>query len=424
MRVLVISRNAWDNTNSIGNTLSNFLQNMTDVQFANIYFRGAKPNNNICKHYYQVTESDVIKKWFHPHKIGKEFFWDEGCPKSDAKFSGKKEKKIIHFIHKHNLKLAYKISDSIWYSKKWLNAKFDNFIESFSPDLVISFAKSAPQYYLTVKHLKEKLGIPVFSWIADDEYTSLVKNKSRREIRNLRYIIKESKILRGCSEEICEYYNSVFGCNASPLYKGCDFSKKTKDFNRDTIQVVYAGNLLYGRLDVICKFAEALEKYNENTRDIKFEIYSSTLMPLEIKTYFDSLKSTKYMGQHDYEVIKQRLFEADIVLHAESFDENEIIKTKYSFSTKIIDCLQSGSVLLAIGPSDIASIKYVKKIPGAFVIDNVDSLEKKIKFLLDECETFSNRASSIRVFAQKHHDSKMNSVDLRETFSKIIKGEH
>ena len=54
MRILVITRNAWDDTNSIGNTMSNLFSNWDDVEFANIYFRSALPNNDICKKYYQI----------------------------------------------------------------------------------------------------------------------------------------------------------------------------------------------------------------------------------------------------------------------------------------------------------------------------------------------------------------------------------
>lgn len=67
------------------------------------------------------------------------------------------------------------------------------------------------------------------------------------------------------------------------------------------------------------------------------------------------------MGPRSYDEIKHIMHEADVVLHVESFDEKSIETVKYSFSTKIIDCLQSGSQILGVGPSGIASIEYLKK---------------------------------------------------------------
>ena len=77
MRVLVISRNAWDDTNSIGNTLSNFFGSLESVEFANIYFRSSNPNNAVCKRYYRATEKDILKNWFLPNKIGRTFIWEK-----------------------------------------------------------------------------------------------------------------------------------------------------------------------------------------------------------------------------------------------------------------------------------------------------------------------------------------------------------
>lgn len=421
MRVLVISRNAWDDTNSIGNTMSNFFKGIGGVELANIYFRSAKPNNNVCEKYYCVTETEILKKWFSPSKIGKTFLWKEP-QKAFSDSKRKNEKAIIRFIHKYNLKSVYKISDLVWYSKKWINKNLEKFIREFSPDVMITFVKSAPQYYLTVKYLREKFNIPLLSFIADDEYTSFAKKRLTKDIENIRYILNESEVVKGCSQEICDYYNSVFNCNATPFYKGCDLSNQPKSHINLPIKLVYAGNLLYGRAEVIKKIAYALEEYDKNGNKVLFEIYSNTLLSADEKEYFSQSKCTRYMGRQNYETIVRQLEHADIVLHAESFDEEQILKTKYSFSTKIIDCLQSGSILLAVGPSEIASINYIKKIPGAFVIDSLSCLDKGLRDLLDDAHSFKDRAQEIRKFAKFHHDSKENSKELKKILETIGKG--
>ena len=418
MKILIITRNAWDDTNAIGNTLSTFFGSMEEVEFANIYFRSSRPNNKLCKNYYQTSETEVLKKWFSPQKIGRRFVLaaDKEIQTASA---GKKEKTLIRFIQKYGVKPAYKISDRLWYSKKWINDNFKNFIESFSPDMVFSFVKSAPQYYLTIQYLRENYNIPLLSWIADDEYTGLLQNNSQKEIQNLKYILNESAVVKGCSEEICEYYNSIFDCNATPFYKGCDLSTPVKDTVGAPIEMVYAGNLLYGRLDIIGKIADAIEGKN-----VSFKIYSNTaLLSTEIQEYFGQKQCTKYMGKKEYEVIKQQLSCADIVVHVESFEDSQILKTRYSFSTKIIDYLQSGSVVLAIGPKEISSIKYIEKIPGTYVIDNLDHLQTDFDHLLSEASDFCHRAKKTREFAQQYHDGTVISKQLTETINRIVKEE-
>ena len=421
MKILVITRNAWDDTNAIGNTLSNFLCGVEGAEFASIYFRASKPNNKLCKKYYHTSETEILKKWFKPSSIGHSFTTSEDGEATQNKKS--KEKTLIRAIQKYGIKAAYKISDRLWYSKKWINKRLDDFIEEFKPDLMVTFVKSAPQYYLTLKHIREKYKVPLFSWIADDEYTALLKKNAKREISNLQYIINESAKVTGCSEELCEYYNSVFGCNAETLYKGCDLSNPLKNKNNDNLTIVYAGNLLYGRLEIISRLADSLKKNSEISQNVIFEVYSNTnLLDSEIQTHFGDDSVVKYMGRKDYGFIKERLSNADVVLHAESFNEEQILKTKYSFSTKIVDYLQSGSVILAIGPSEISSIKYIAKIPGAYVINDLEKIDEGLKTLFADASAFYEMASATRQFAKLHHDSCLLSQKINETFRNILEG--
>ena len=412
MRILVLTRNAWDDTNSIGNTVSNFFGDLPDAEFANLYFRSSMPNNRLCKRYFQVTEKNVLRNWFSPSKIGRSFVY-EAEPRGNAP-GRSSEKKIISLIHKYHLRSVVRLSDFLWDSRRWINRNLDDFIESFAPDLVFSFVKAEPQYYQTIRYLREQYRIPLLTWIADDEYTGFQKNRQTEQIERLRTILKESTVVKGCSQEICDYYNSVFDCHATPLYKGCDLSTPVKERPNDPMRIVYAGNLLFGRLDILRTFSDALERcVRDGGKRVCFDIYSNTpLTDAEIAAYFGRNTRTAFKGAERYDVIKQRLSEADIVLFAESFDAAEILKTRYSFSTKIIDYLQSGSVILAVGPECLASIRYIRRIPGTFVIDQTESIRTMLPTLLDDAEHFSRRAADTRAFAQQHHDAKALSAEL------------
>lgn len=422
MRILIITRNAWDDTNAIGNTISNFFGDIEGAEFAAIYFRSSLPNNPVCKKYYQTSEMEIIRKWFRPQLIGRQFCLSKNNIKQNEN-NVKKEKKLIHLIQKYGLKLAYKLSDSLWYSEKWINDNLDRFIEEFSPDVVFTFVKSAPQYYLIVKHIREKYNIPLFTWIADDEYTAFEQQGGKKEIRNLRYILNESATICGCSQEICDYYQSIFGCEAKPLYKSCEFSFPIKTSIGDPITIVYAGNLLYGRLDIISQVADVVENLNANGIGVSFEVFSNTfILPQEEQAIFGTKKATQYMGKRDYGFIKKRLAIADIVLHVESFDESEIQKIKYSFSTKIIDYLQSGSVILAIGPKEISSMRYLSGIPGVMVVNDVKNLIFDLQKLLVDSDSLMQRACAIRNYAEHHHGTKTVFKILTEIYSQKKNG--
>lgn len=63
-----------------------------------------------------------------------------------------------------------------------------------------------------------------------------------------------------------------------------------------------------------------------------------------------------------YEKMKKLMNQSDIVLLVESFNQDNISDVQYSFSTKIIDCLQSGCGVMAIGPQNISAIEYLRTV--------------------------------------------------------------
>ena len=70
MRVLLLVAESWRLDNSGGNTLNNFFDGMDGVEFAQIYCSDSLPQNSICKKYYQISQSEVIKGFLLHKKVG------------------------------------------------------------------------------------------------------------------------------------------------------------------------------------------------------------------------------------------------------------------------------------------------------------------------------------------------------------------
>ena len=68
MKVLVISNSAWDDTNAVGNTLSNWFSNWNDAEFSMLYSRDEAPNNECCSRYFLVSLSQIIKNLLTSHQ--------------------------------------------------------------------------------------------------------------------------------------------------------------------------------------------------------------------------------------------------------------------------------------------------------------------------------------------------------------------
>ena len=96
-KVLVISRNAWSNKISTGNTLSNFFANWDKDCLANIYCRAEEIDNDICLKYYQITENDLIRSILHKGTIAGNIKQKEDTRTKDNKIN-KKSKKLYGFF--------------------------------------------------------------------------------------------------------------------------------------------------------------------------------------------------------------------------------------------------------------------------------------------------------------------------------------
>ena len=73
MKVLILSNIEWSDNNAFGNTLSNLFSGIDDVDIASLYRRNSKPINCVCKKYYKISYTSIIKNFFQKEKIGEYF---------------------------------------------------------------------------------------------------------------------------------------------------------------------------------------------------------------------------------------------------------------------------------------------------------------------------------------------------------------
>ena len=139
MNILVFTNNTWDDTNSIGNTMSNIF--CGDVwkndTFFNLYNRSAIPQNTICNNYYKIPLTSIIKNNFKKEKIGEKFFLNKINTQENCKSN--KEQKFIDFMHKYSLNFIYPIANHFYRKKKWINKNFKQYIQFSNPDIFFAF---------------------------------------------------------------------------------------------------------------------------------------------------------------------------------------------------------------------------------------------------------------------------------------------
>lgn len=397
MRVLTLSNIEWSDSNAFGNTMSNFFADVPEIELASLYRRSSKPHNGVCKKYYKIPVSSIVKKFFTSKKIGAYFETDAS---GGAVVTADAEQKAIGFVHKFKLgRIIYAIEDMLFATKKWENDNFKAFLKDFNPDIVFSFAKASKTHLLFLNTIKKHCPeCKHVTFIVDDIYAAFSSKKYKKIIsEQLNLAAKVYAI----TPSLARKYKELFGVEIDILTKGCDFSCPVNEKKNPVKTIVYAGNLLYGRDKTLIKLAEEIKKHNEcSDNKLMLNVYSPTVVDESIKNAMNIQGASQFMGAKPYNEIVEIMNSADVVLHVESFDEEQKKVVMHSFSTKITDCMQSGSVLFSIGPKEVASIEATKNIDGAFCATDIDEICEIINEISGS--DLNEKAKITRAYAEEH----------------------
>ena len=402
MRVLIISDVPWRDDNSVGNTFSNIFENFNGVEFANLYCKAGMTDSKIVQNFYQITEKQLILKF-----LGKK---PEEKIINSAEVFNKKEQKFYDILRILRFQSFFLIRELIWKIGNWKSDELNSFLNDFKADIVFSFCLDSIYYNNLVEYCSDYSKAKLVIFFADDVYAIQKKNPiyliyklfSRSRIRRL---VKKSNLIYGATPQLCEEYSKIFKKEISPLYKVCNNIVKSKLRVNQPIKITYTGNLYYGRLETLSLIAQALKEINSNGTRIILDVYTSGLTNKKMYSMLNVEGSSRLLGSITYSKVKEILQESDIVLHVESFKQKEIKKTRLSFSTKIVDCMQSGSCLLAVGPLETASISLLNDYKIAQIIssDHVEVIKKSILNLVKNTEIITNTAAEMYNFACKYH---------------------
>lgn len=426
MNVMVLSANAWDDANSVGNTMSNFFSDWDNAHFSSIYFREAQPNNYVCSRYYRISDKMLAKNILSPHRIGYEFTNDKSTRQSKNESAAKQEEKLIAFFHNFGIRSVYRLEELLWRLRGWQNDKLRAFVEQERPDIVFAFAIPRMQYVLMIEYLKQYTNAKIVLFIADDvygKYLRCTRQRGQARARRFRQLVDMADKLYGASEELCDVYGAEFCRHITTLYKGCDFVSPVRETTSLPIRVTYAGNLLYGRLETLSTLVDEIEAINSDGLKMVLEVYSGTPLTTKQAQTLNRMGSARFCGSRPYTEIREILNKSDIVLHVESFEKRQVDTVRYSFSTKIMDCLQSGSALMVIGPKGISSVEYPRRIQGAIVVDDVTKLQRVLTSIIGNADDLPNRAMAIRDFAEVHHAINAVRKGLQTDFRLLVEGQ-
>lgn len=411
-KLLIISNNVISYTNNNGKTILSFINGVKDLEVAQLYLSGERPKVSGYS-YFQISDKDIIKGLFCTKKRGREYN-SVVSNKTNDDFSIKKA------VGRNDCTLA--IRDILWW-KKWKSKQLLHWLDNFSPDAILFVAGDSLFAYTICEFIKLRYNSKLSVYVTDDYIMSRKNEKTlhfiRRQaiIKRLKHILRLTSTFFTISEPMRRAYKKVLGVDSSLLFNMVDdmYDESYKKKEPEII-LTYAGSFYYKRAEILGEVARAVGEYNKDNRysRAKLMLYSNEEPNETVKREIVIPGASEYGGSLTQEQLKERLNTSDFLVFVESFDQEQIEKVKYSFSTKVPEYMSIGKPIIAIGPQVVGSMNYLRDI--ALCIND----RKKIK---SEIERIIKNENICRLYSKKSRNKyllKHSPKVLQEEFIRLV----
>lgn len=415
IRVLVLVSEAWRSDTSGGNTINNFFEGMEGVEFAHIYCDDRPPENHVCEKYFCISQSEVIRHFLHHKKVGAVVKMPI-FPEPDICEQDKSETKIysnsfFSFIKKIRLPIFTTAQMFIWRYSNWKTPQLRSFILDFDPDVVYAPCYAFPFQLALTRYVKALSGCNIVTWSADDCYSLHHFNLDPFFWVNrfwTRYCLRKTypyyDEFYSISEEEAEEMAPIVGKKIGILRKGVIVPESftPREVNHP-IRFIYAGGLYLKRYKTLIKIADTLRKLNTDGIRAELHIYSGSQISKKNYSWLNDGRSSFMHGLITPDELVKKYKGCDVAIHCESFNLKYRLTTRLSFSTKIIDCFQSGCAILAIAWDQHTGIRYLKREDAAICITNVKEIEPVVTRIVTHPEMILEYAQKAYECENRNH---------------------
>ena len=423
MRVLIVSHNVLCRTTSMGKTLISYFEGIDNLELAQFYIHSEVPTDHICENYYRITDKEAIKSVFTRRSgcvLGADDIKEQlANPRTDTGKTANLYQKA-----RKRTPLIYLLRNSWWKFGAWKTGRLKKWLDDFDPDVVF-FASGdyAFMYKIALKIAKYKK-IPLVVSCMDDYYfhnknsdSFLGRTVHRSFMKNVKKTVAASScILSICDKMTCDY-SAFFKKECYTLHTPSSFVGPLSGEKKNSI--AYIGNLGYKRHEQLVSIGKALVSIENDAVPKYIDVYSAESRP-EILKDLTLENGICFRGKISSDEVRSVMASSTVLLHTESFDENTRRSVAYSVSTKIAYSLASGTCLLAYGPSEIASIRYLSDNNAAWCVSDEKDLEKSLVDLFSNEVKRGEIINNAVSLASANHNSTRNCGLVYSVLSKYV----
>jgi glycosyltransferase involved in cell wall biosynthesis len=310
--------------------------------------------------------------------------------------------------------------------------KVQAWLDEFAPEVIFFCGGNANYLYSKVHRLADRHGAKVVYYITDD-YVLPVKTLNPVRVidrawtrRCFRAMCERSALVLTIGEKMSRTYEERFGVTSQTIMNLTDVASDLPASlppSAGPVTFSYVGSLHSNRWRVLVRLAAGIERLRDRGLDAELRIYSAEQPSPKVLALLEAASSTRHCGSLDPDGVRRVIQESDVLVHVEADDAKSKTVTRLSVSTKIPEYMAAGRPIFAVGPSDVASIEYLKETASAFVVDTASSsdLDDQLAQAIQDTAQRTARAEQAWLVARENHDRATLAPALQDAIAALVR---
>lgn len=426
MKVLVITRGVWSDSNNTGGTMTNFFLNMpNDCTFYSLYCRSENPDNQIAEQSFKIGEYELFKNLLHRRPVG------SLAPMQTESRASAAEQKIYRRGRRFGKSITQPLRELLWLPGTWKSASLDAFLQNAQPDVIFMPAFDSLYTYRLLWYAQEKTGARTVLFHEDDTYSPPPFFSSplywihRFVLRSyMRKAVQEAAFNFCITDMQCVDYQKRFGRTFYLLTKSADFQTPPPplEWSDRPLQMVYTGNIDAGRARSLKVLSQAVQKVNRDSIRVQLHIYSGIVKNEKFLQKMTVRDMVFFHGEVSPKEVAAIQSDADILVYTEGLDRRSKYRVRQSFSSKLVDYFAAARCIFAVGPADIAPITHLEKHDAAIVAHNAEETFVKLKGLTENPDRLTAYAQKAWECGARYHNSRTMRATLYDALKSVAEG--
>jgi hypothetical protein len=260
---------------------------------------------------------------------------------------------------------------------RWTESRIRDGVAAFRPDIVYALGGSYSWCRLAFD-LGRTQGVPVVFHFMDDWMNTLYRDAflggdhARRMDGFIRRMLSRSSLHFAISSDMADEYSEQYGKKFLPFMRciESDIEECRPDPpNHQGTRLVYCGGLHLGRWKTLAALGNAIRRRS----GITLKVYAPDAHLREVgSALFDNpvVEAGGSLRPGEELPVLRRF---DAAVHVESFEPRAVAYTRLSISTKIPLYFAGPLPVLAFGPRNLSSIRWIESSGAGPVVDSMDS---------------------------------------------------